>query len=119
MRLPKRAKISDKVPSEKKQGTSSDNTSISLIIPLSKIELWLAIVPEPSQRSHPLLVIYEFGASVSDYACHPIVSGVLYYTVWRLYFAGLNFRELLFENISFKKFREFAVIRHAHRMGVV
>ena len=28
-------------------------------------------------------------------------------TVWRLYFAGLNFRELLFGNISLKKFREF------------
>ena len=40
-------------------------------------------------------------------------------TVWRLYFAGLNFRELLFENISLKKFREFAVKRHAHTMGVV
>ena len=26
------------------------------------------------------------------------------YTVWCLYFAGLNFRELLFENISLKKF---------------
>ena len=26
-------------------------------------------------------------------------------TVWRLYFAGLNFCELLFENISLKKFR--------------
>ena len=33
-------------------------------------------------------------------------------TVWRLYFAGLNFRELLFENISLKKFHEFAVKRH-------
>ena len=41
------------------------------------------------------------------------------HTVWRLYFAGLNFRELLFENISLKKFREFAVKRHAHTMGVV
>ena len=40
-------------------------------------------------------------------------------TVWRLYFAGLNFCELLFENISLKKFREFAVKRHAHTMGVV
>ena len=40
-------------------------------------------------------------------------------TVWRLYFAGLNFRELLFENISLKKFREFTVKRHAHTMGVV
>ena len=39
--------------------------------------------------------------------------------IWRLYFAGLNFRELLFENISLKKIREFAVKRHAHRMGVV
>ena len=40
-------------------------------------------------------------------------------TVWRLYFAGQKFRELLFENISLKKFHEFAVKRHAHRMGVV
>ena len=39
MRHPKCMKISEKVPSEKKQGTSSDNTSISRIIPLSEIEL--------------------------------------------------------------------------------
>ena len=43
-------KISEKVPSEKKQGVSSDDTSICPIIPASETELWLAVAPEPSNR---------------------------------------------------------------------
>ena len=31
------------------------------------------------------------------------------HTVWRLYFVGLKFRKLLFDNISLNKFREFTV----------
>ena len=42
-----------KQQSEKKQGMSSDNTSILPIIPLSKIEIWLAVIPEPSNREPP------------------------------------------------------------------
>ena len=53
MRLPENVKISEKVPSEKKQGVSYDNTSICLIIPLSENEFWLAVVPEPSNRESP------------------------------------------------------------------
>ena len=51
--------------------------------------------------------------------CPEAQATYIIHTVWRLYFAGLNFRELLFENISLKKFREFAVKCHAHTMGVV
>ena len=50
MRLPENVKISEKFPSEKKRGVSYDNTSICLIIPWSENELWLAVVPEPSNR---------------------------------------------------------------------
>ena len=53
MRLPENVKISEKVPSEKKQGASYDNTSICPIIPWSENGLWLAVVPEPSNRESP------------------------------------------------------------------
>ena len=53
MRLPENVEISEKVPSEKKQGASCDSTSICPIIPLSENELWLAVVPEPSNRESP------------------------------------------------------------------
>ena len=47
MRLPDKVKISEKVPSEKKRGTSSyDNTLLCPIMPESENELWLAVVPE-------------------------------------------------------------------------
>ena len=52
MRLPENVKISEKVPSEK-QGVSYDNTAIRPIIPLSKNDLWLAVVPEASNRESP------------------------------------------------------------------
>ena len=42
MRLPKHAKLSEKLPSQKKQGTSSGNTSF--LRSYLKIELWLAVV---------------------------------------------------------------------------
>ena len=45
--------ISEKVPSEKKQGASSDNTSICPVIPSSENELWLAVVPEQSNKEPP------------------------------------------------------------------
>ena len=38
MRLPENVKISEKVPSEKKQGVSSDNASICPIIPASETD---------------------------------------------------------------------------------
>ena len=46
-------KIPEKVPSEKKQGASYDNTSICPIIPSSENGLWLVVVPEPSNRESP------------------------------------------------------------------
>ena len=53
MRLHKSVTTSEKVPSEKKQGVSYDNTSICPIIPSSENDLWLAVVPEPSNRESP------------------------------------------------------------------
>ena len=56
---------------------------------------------------------------MEDYSLEMVRVDMHVTTVWRLYFAGLNFRELLFENISLKQFREIVVKRHAHTMGVV
>ena len=44
----------------------------------TKLQLKVRWVRSVKRRSRPLLVIYAFDASVSNYACHPIIDGLLY-----------------------------------------
>jgi len=79
---------SPRVASEKQHGTESEHTCNFPIFDTARRYIWKAIAPRSKHsgtpklelevrrvctidgRPHPLLVIYTYGASVSDYNCH-------------------------------------------------
>jgi len=87
---------------QKREGTKSENTSCP-IIHMFGCYFWKAIAPEESNRGTPELelevqrvcsldrrpgplpIIYMYGASTSDYTCHPNIHYSLFNFISKMY----------------------------------
>ena len=94
MELHNAAEILLKVALQKRQGTESENAYSCSITDTFRCHLWKAIAPESSNRGSPnwdskcegyvllmegltLLEVYTYGASASNYICHPNIHYLL------------------------------------------
>ena len=109
MELPKVADNLPRVASEKQHGMESENTCNFLIFATFEHYIWKAIAPRSKHSGtpklelevqrvctidgspQPLLVIYTYGASASDYTCRPNIHYLLYSSLMPMYYHALLF----------------------------